>query len=341
MTRTLAHWTLRAVAGIACCLAGSVASAGWGSYGSYGGMAGWSPAWGSYGSSGGWVSYGSHGSWGSYGSFGSYGSHGGPIRAALHGLFHHHRHYGGFYSCGSSGGMVSWGSYGSHGSMGSSPYYHAPMSPPKEAPAESEAPMMPMMPGEAQPQESKPNGTLPPPNSSTFWLDGESGTALLSVNVPASARVFVNGRPTSSTGALRRYISRGLQPGMSYTYEVRAEATINGETVEETQVVQLRAGDTARLEFRLQPKPETTLTLRVPSDARVKLAGNETSSTGEVRVFRSRALADGQEWPNYKVEVTVERDGRMITKEESITLKGGESRTLEFQFDSAQSVAAR
>ncbi|GIW93125.1 MAG: hypothetical protein KatS3mg110_1166 [Pirellulaceae bacterium] len=317
--------------------AGDSVSAGWGSYGSYGGSAGWSPGWASCGSSGGSSGYVTYGSWGSY------GSHGGPVRSVLRGLFHHH-HYGAFYSCGSSGGMVSWGSYGSWGSFGCTGgtyYYH----PPKAAPSAPMAPPaeQPMAPPAEQPKappaDQKPNGTLPPPGSASAWY--WDGSALLTVSVPESARVYVNGLPTTSTGSERRYISRGLRPGMAYTYEVRAEVTVDGQTVEETKTVELRAGDTARLEFRLEPRPETVLTLHVPEDARVTLAGHDTSATGQVRVFRSRALAPGQTWENYRVRVSVERDGRTLVKEETLTLRAGEQRELQFDFGPATAVASR
>ncbi len=314
----------------------AVVWAGWGSYGSYGGSAGWSPAWSSCGSSGGYVA---HGSWGSY------GSHGGPIHSALRGLFRHihYASYGGFYSCGSTGGAVSWGSYGSwgsHGCMGGSYYYHppktvAPMAPPAEQPMAPPA-EQPMTPPSEPP---KPDSTLPPPGSSASWE--AEGSALLVVRVPESARVYVNGRPTVSTGSERRYISRGLRPGLNYTYDVRVEALIDGQTLEETKTVQVRAGETARLEFDLAPRPETVLTLIVPEDARVTLAGHETSATGPVRVFRSRQLAAGQTWYDYRVEVRVERDGRTVVKEQRLTLKAGDQRELRFDFDLEDAVATR
>ena len=56
----------------------------------------------------------------------------------------------------------------------------------------------------------------------------QSNSALLTVSVPADARVLVNGVPTRSTGDVRRYVSRNLNPGFSYTYEVTTEATVNG-----------------------------------------------------------------------------------------------------------------
>ena len=56
-------------------------------------------------------------------------------------------------------------------------------------------------------------------------------SALLSVKVPADAKVFVNDRPTTSTGSDREYISRDLQTGAGYNYTVRAEFVRDGKTV--------------------------------------------------------------------------------------------------------------
>ena len=55
-----------------------------------------------------------------------------------------------------------------------------------------------------------------------------SSEATLTVNVPSDARVFVNGAKTTSVGSQRSYVSRGLQAGFNYTYEVRAEVERNG-----------------------------------------------------------------------------------------------------------------
>ena len=112
-------------------------------------------------------------------------------------------------------------------------------------------------------------------------------SALLTVSVPTDARVLVNGMPTRSTGELRRYVSKNLNPGFNYTYEVTAEANVNGTPVTQTKTVHLRAGDQVELAFdlRTQEPVETALTLHVPSDAKVFLAGNETR--GRARSARS------------------------------------------------------
>lgn len=182
------------------------------------------------------------------------------------------------------------------------------------------------------------NGELPGPGGEAAAHRGE---ALLSVQVPESAQIYVNGRPTTSSGSHRQYLSRGLDQGMSYTYEVRAEATINGQKVEQTKTVKLQAGDTADLAFDLAARPETSLTLRVPSDARVILAGKETKGTGEVRVFRTTSLEAGEQWSDYAIRVVVDRDGETLVREETISLTAGESQTLDVQFDAPKIASAR
>ena len=64
-------------------------------------------------------------------------------------------------------------------------------------------------------------------------------------------RSLINDHITSSTGVSRNYFSRGLQPGLSYRYEVRAEITRDGRTTSQTKVVQLRADQNANLVFDL------------------------------------------------------------------------------------------
>jgi len=166
-----------------------------------------------------------------------------------------------------------------------------------------------------------------------------SGNAILSVSVPRDAKVFVNGIATTTTGSQRKYLSRGLMPGYRYTYEVRAEVTRHGRRYKDTKVVQIRAGETGDLAFSFGgPRPvaakplRTSVTLVVPEDAEVTLAGNPTGSTGAVRQFSTTKLLAGQKWSDYMIRVTVDRDGRMQSRERTITLTAGESRTLKFDF---------
>ena len=174
-------------------------------------------------------------------------------------------------------------------------------------------------------------------NTSIRRADG-----LLAVSVPDDAKIFVNGVNTTSTGEDRTYVSRDLNGGYNYTYEVRAEVVRDGKTVEQVKSVNLRAGETARVafDFAAPAETETALTLHVPADAKVYLAGNATSAQGEVRVFRTTGLTAGKTWSDYTIRVEYDLDGRTVTQERTIALTGGKAQELTFQFD-AEKVASR
>jgi uncharacterized protein (TIGR03000 family) len=165
---------------------------------------------------------------------------------------------------------------------------------------------------------------------------------LLTVNVPKDAKIFVNGQATSSTGEVRQYVSRDLKDGFSYTYEVRAEVVRDGKTIEETKTIDLRAGANNALAFTFDSKSvETSLTVRVPADAKVYLAGNATTATGEVRVFKTTGLSNGKGWNDYTVRVEFERDGQLVSREEKVSLKAGDTKELSFETETPKVASAR
>jgi uncharacterized protein (TIGR03000 family) len=152
--------------------------------------------------------------------------------------------------------------------------------------------------------------------------------------------VFVNGHLTSSTGTQRQFISRGLVVGSRYNFEVRAELDVNGKAVSDVKTVSLTAGDAADLAFTLNGQSElqatspviTKVTVHVPAGARLFLAGREAPGTGEVREFSTSRLAPGSEWTNYTVRAELELDGKVVTREQNLSLKAGDSRELSFDF---------
>ena len=138
---------------------------------------------------------------------------------------------------------------------------------------------------------------------------------------------------------------RGLTNGRQYTYELRAELNRDGQTLTDTQVVQVTAGEQAQIAFNFEGKNEpkaattnrTKLTLNVPSDARVFLAGQETKSTGARREFVSTKVSDHQGWENYDVRVVTTVNGREIERNETVRLAAGDEKELTFEFDGRQS----
>lgn len=82
------------------------------------------------------------------------------------------------------------------------------------------------------------------------------------------------------------------------------------------------------------PAVKTQLTLHVPADAKVTLAGVETKQTGETRQFATTRLASGQNWGDYKVVAEVEKNGQKVREERTISLTGGKAQELTINFDS-------
>ncbi len=74
---------------------------------------------------------------------------------------------------------------------------------------------------------------------------------MITIWVPADAKVFVNGYETRSTGPQRRYVSRGLQPGYTYRFDIRAQVNRDGQPVEEVRTVYLTAGAREGVAFNL------------------------------------------------------------------------------------------
>jgi uncharacterized protein (TIGR03000 family) len=89
------------------------------------------------------------------------------------------------------------------------------------------------------------------------------------------------------------------------------------------------------------PEVKTRLTLHVPAEAKVTLAGVETKQSGEVRQFATSKLASGQTWDDYKVVIELNRDGKTVREERTIQLTGGQDQELAVNFDgdSTQQVA--
>ena len=164
--------------------------------------------------------------------------------------------------------------------------------------------------------------------------------AMLTVEVPVDAKIFVNGVRTKATGEVRRYISRGLVPGKQYEFTVQMSLERDGIETEESRVVSLSAGEGTRLSFDQdlenrsianETSPTTTVTLHVPADAQVWLAGNATGSSGETRQFETTMLPAGKSWKGYEIRVASLVDGRQKMVSKIIDLKAGE--TVELSID--------
>ncbi|GIW79783.1 MAG: hypothetical protein KatS3mg105_1590 [Gemmatales bacterium] len=72
---------------------------------------------------------------------------------------------------------------------------------------------------------------------------------LITVRVPDDAKIWFSGQPTQQSGSIRKFVSPPLEPGKTYSYEVKASWNENGKTVEKTKTIPVRAGEHLTVEF--------------------------------------------------------------------------------------------
>lgn len=277
-----------------------------------------------YGSSGGSSGGGSSGGYAPVRYSSSYGSSGGSSG-------------GGSSGGGSSGGSAYYGSsYSSGGSFGNSYSGSSFGSSLNYGNIEGSAQSIPMESGFSgySPIMSRTASGAQSSNKLASGVTIQPNEVHLTVKLPESAKVFVNGNLTTTTGDLRHFVSRDLKENEAYRFEVKAVLTNeDGSEVFQNKTVVVNSGFGEMLTFDMKKADdpvETILTLNVPENAKVVLAQNATKSDGSSRVYRTKQLHEGEAWDDYKIEVTYEG----VTKEKTIRLIGGDKLELSFKFDS-------
>jgi uncharacterized protein (TIGR03000 family) len=169
---------------------------------------------------------GCHGCWGSgWGCHGCYGAYSWSSCYGCYGSWACHGCYG-CYGCWGYGCYSAWGCSGCYGGV-----YVAPA-------------------GSAAPQMNPPSGDqeLPPPKQ-TKPKSKESTRASLTVQLPADAKLFVDGQATRTTSATRHFVTPPLLPGQAYFYDLRAEVVREGQTVSLSRRVVVRPGESVNTSF--------------------------------------------------------------------------------------------
>src|SRR5947209_7868460 len=69
------------------------------------------------------------------------------------------------------------------------------------------------------------------------------------VDVPADAKLYVDGQLMKTQSDHRVFNTPALRPGQAYYYDVKAEVVRDGETKSETKRIVVRGGETARASF--------------------------------------------------------------------------------------------
>jgi len=156
------------------------------------------------------------------------------------------------------------------------------------------------------------------------------GEAVLGLSVPEDAKVYINGKLTTTPGTLREYVSRKLKSGKSYSYQVKAVVERDGKVLVRSKLVRIETGTSQLVEFDFIRPQVTKLVLKVPANAEVLLDGQETKASGKVRVFTTGKLTNEQSWDDYQVEVRYQVAGEQVIRKQTLTLTAGATEVLEF-----------
>lgn len=189
------------------------------------------PYWGAVGPARGY--WGGDNGYGVHGCYGvvAYGQYGAPMYhgySSCFGLYGGTACYGGCY--GSCLGCIAHtagcygGCYGQPIWYGPGPAYHPAGNPMVAPPA------------------AKPND---PPKAA----EKAPGAAKLILDIPAQAKLYVDDLPMTGTDTTRFFRTPELIPGQTYYYNVRVEATRDGQPTTESRRVLVRAGETVRESF--------------------------------------------------------------------------------------------
>jgi uncharacterized protein (TIGR03000 family) len=149
------------------------------------------------------------------------------------------------------------------------------------------------------------------------------GLAHFKVTLPtADAQVWLNGKATEQTGKDRLFKSPPITPGQDYSYEVRARWLENGQPVERTQTVTVRANKRQEIDLTKPADTVAHFKVVVPANADVWLNGAPTKQTGSERLFKSPPIAAGQDY-SYEVRARWLENGQPVERTETILVKIG------------------
>jgi uncharacterized protein (TIGR03000 family) len=99
-------------------------------------------------------------------------------------------------------------------------------------------------------QSNYPPGERAPVPASAF------GTARLTVQVPAGAKLWFDDKPTTQTGAVREFVTPpSLEQGRKYRYTIRGQWEENGQPVTREKTVELQAGSSVIINLNTPDQP--------------------------------------------------------------------------------------
>ena len=168
------------------------------------------------------------------------------------GLFGGHK--GGSGCCGGmSAGCYGSSSYSTptygNGCVGevvvpSAPVYTTPVMEGQMTPVMPVTPVTPKeMPKVETPKVETPK-LVPPVKEVPKTIGMLPAAGTITLNVPAEAKVYVDGKLTTSTSSVRTFETPAIAPNATFQYAIRVELVQDGQTLSKTETVSVKAGET-------------------------------------------------------------------------------------------------
>jgi uncharacterized protein (TIGR03000 family) len=165
-----------------------------------------------------------------------------------------------------------------------------------------------------------------------------ASTAKVIVQLPADARMSVDGQLADLTSATRSFVTPELEPGKDYYYTIQAEATRDGQVRSKSQRVIVRAGQTSRVDFgdltgtvaTIQEAPAPAhLTVQLPESARLFVDNVACPQTSSKRSFDTPKLEPGKTY-YYTLRAELVRDGQTVSESRRVDVKAGKEINVSF-----------
>jgi len=163
--------------------------------------------------------------------------------------------------------------------------------------------------------------------------------ATVVVNLPAEAKLFVDGERVPMTTAVRSFKTPGLRAGQDYFYTMKAEILRDGVKTEKTARVIVRAGETARADFgemaegvavQTTREAPARITVKLPADAKLFIDNVACELTSDTRTFQTPKLEAGKKY-GYTLRAEAVREGKTVNSTRKIVMTAGEALTVKFE----------
>jgi uncharacterized protein (TIGR03000 family) len=99
------------------------------------------------------------------------------------------------------------------------------------------------------PVMTAPAAPAPAPAAPATGGTSSQGPARLTVELPTTAKLFVDGAEVAGAGATRQFHTPDLPAGEAFFYDLRAEVEVNGTVQAEEKRVVVRSGETVAASF--------------------------------------------------------------------------------------------